>query len=219
MTLKWRNAGQACISANRVYVQAGAHDKFAAMFVEKTSKLNIGHGAAPNTTFGAVTTPVGLEKAEAQVQDAVSRGAKLALGSGKPFAPAGQGSGGYFMEPVVLTNMDSSMKMSCEETFGPVCGLFKFDTEDEAIKLANDTSMGLASYAFTKNADRLWRMFEKLEAGMIGLVSCLPIGLLEARLIFSRTLGMVLRPRARLVESRRVAMARRAVRMWLLLSI
>ncbi|KAJ4220497.1 hypothetical protein NW759_007384 [Fusarium solani] len=169
MTLKWRNAGQACISANRVYVQAGVYDKFAAMFVEKTSKLNIGHGAAPDTTFGAVTTPVGLKKAEAQVQDAVSRGAKLALGSGKPFTPAGQGSGGYFMEPVVLTNMDSSMKMSCEETFGPVCGLFKFDTEDKAIKLANDTSMGLASYAFTKNADRLWRMFEKLEAGMIGL--------------------------------------------------
>ncbi|RTE80749.1 hypothetical protein BHE90_004737 [Fusarium euwallaceae] len=65
--------------------------------------------------------------------------------------------------------MNSSMKMSCEETFGPVCGLFRFDTEDEVIKLANDTSMGLASYAFTKNADRLWRMFEKLEAGMVGL--------------------------------------------------
>ncbi|UPK97284.1 hypothetical protein LCI18_008219 [Fusarium solani-melongenae] len=153
MTLKWRNAGQACISANRAY----------------TSKLNIGHGAAPDTTFGAVTTPVGLEKAEVQVQDAVSRGAKLALGSGKPFTPVGQAGGGYFMEPVVLTNMNSSMKMSYEETFGPVCGLFKFDTEDEAIKLANNTSMGLASYAFTKNADRLWRMFEKLEAGMIGL--------------------------------------------------
>ncbi|RSL90237.1 hypothetical protein CEP52_014658 [Fusarium oligoseptatum] len=169
MTLKWRNAGQACISANRVYVQAGVYDKFATMFVEKTSKLNIGHGAAPDTTFGAVTTPIGLEKAESQVQDAVSRGAKLALGSGKPFTPAGQGSRGYFMKPVVLTNMNSSMKMSCEETFGPVCGLFRFDTEDEVIKLANDTSMGLASYAFTKNANRLWRMFEKLEAGMIGL--------------------------------------------------
>ncbi|RSL58196.1 hypothetical protein CEP51_014116 [Fusarium floridanum] len=169
MTLKWRNAGQACISANRVYVQAGVYDKFATMFVEKTSKPNIGHGAAPDTTFGAVTTPIGLEKAESQVQDAVSRGAKLALGSGKPFTPAGQGSRGYFMKPVVLTNMNSSMKMSCEETFGPVCGLFRFDTEDEVIKLANDTSMGLASYAFTKNANRLWRMFEKLEAGMIGL--------------------------------------------------
>lgn len=219
MTLKWRNAGQACISANRVYVQAGVYDKFAAMFVEKTSKLNIGHGAAPDTTFGAVTTPIGLEKAEAQVQDAVSRGAKLALGSGKPLSPAGQGSGGYFMEPVVLTNMNSSMKMSCEETFGPVCGLFKFDTEGEAIKLANDTSMGLASYAFTKNADRLWRMFEKLEAGMIGLVSFLSIRLLEVRLNFSRTLEMVLRPRAHLVVSRRVVMARRAARMWLLLNI
>ncbi|KAF4469614.1 Succinate-semialdehyde dehydrogenase [Fusarium albosuccineum] len=94
MGVKWRNAGQACISANRVYVQAGVYDRFAAMLVEKTSQLVVGHGAAPETTFGAITTPVGLEKAEAQVKDAVAHGAKLALGSGKPFTPSGPGNGG-----------------------------------------------------------------------------------------------------------------------------
>ncbi|KAJ3525660.1 hypothetical protein NM208_g11542 [Fusarium decemcellulare] len=91
-------------------------------------------------------------------------GAKLALGSGKPFTPSGPGKGGYFMEPVVLTNMDSSVKLSCEETFGPVCGLSKFETEDEVTKLANNTSMGLASYVFSKNVDRLWNMFENSAA-------------------------------------------------------
>ncbi|KAM5348241.1 hypothetical protein ACJ41O_008065 [Fusarium nematophilum] len=166
MGAKWRNAGQACISANRVYVQAGVYNKFAALLVDKTSQLVVGHGADPGTTFGAVTTLVGLEKAQAQVQDAIDHGAKLALGSGKPFTASG---GGYFMQPVILTDMTSSMRMSNEETFGPVCGLFRFETEEEVTRLANDTSMGLASYTFTKDVDRLWRMFENLEAGMIGL--------------------------------------------------
>ncbi|KAH6877137.1 Aldehyde/histidinol dehydrogenase [Thelonectria olida] len=168
MGVKWRNAGQACISANRVYVQADIYDRFAALLVEKTSRFVVGHGAATDTTFGAITTPAGLERAEAQVQDAVSHGAKLVLGSGKPVA-SGEIKSGSFMEPVILTNMTSSMQMSREETFGPVCGLFKFETEEEVTKLANETSMGLASYAFTKNVDRLWRLFEKLEAGMVGL--------------------------------------------------
>ena len=83
----------------------------------------------------------------------------------------GKGVGGYFMDPTILTGMTTDMLMSREETFAPVCGLFKFDKEEEAVKWANDTSMGLASYAFTKNVDRLWRMLENLEAGMIGLVS------------------------------------------------
>ncbi|KAG5665020.1 hypothetical protein KAF25_008754, partial [Fusarium avenaceum] len=162
MALKWRNAGQACITANRVYVQAQVYDKLAEMFVAKTRELKVGHGMEPTTTFSAVTTPASLEKAQSQVRDALQLGAQLAAGSGKPFDR-------QFMEPVVLTGMTQDMKMSHQETFGPVIGLFKFDTEEQAIKYANDTSLGLASYAFTKNADRLWRLFEKLQAGMIGL--------------------------------------------------
>ncbi|KAF4332986.1 succinate-semialdehyde dehydrogenase [Fusarium beomiforme] len=162
MALKWRNAGQACTSANRVYVQAGVYDEFAALFAAKTRQLKVGHGMDPTTTFGPITTAAGLEKAESQVQDALQLGAELVTGSGKSFK-------GQFMEPVILTGMTKDMKMSSEETFGPVCGLFKFHTEEEAIQWANNTSLGLASYVFTKNVDRLWRLFEKLQAGMIGL--------------------------------------------------
>jgi len=179
MALKWRHAGQACISANRLYVQAGVYNKFAQMLVEKTKALKVGHGAEKGTTIGPVTTPRGLAKAEAQAADALQHGAKLVLGTGKAHKGAteeegsgeGKGVGGYFMDPTILTDMKEDMIMSREETFAPVCGLFKFEKEEEAVKWANDTSMGLASYAFTKNVDRLWRMFENLEAGMIGLVS------------------------------------------------
>lgn len=173
--LKWRHAGQACITANRLYVQAGVYEKFTQMVVEKTKGLVVGHGAEEGTTMGPVTTPNGIAKAEAQVQDAVANGAKIVLGSGKGGCKegAGQGKGvsGYFMEPTVLTGMTKDMLMTREETFAPVCGLYKFDTEDEVVQLANDTSMGLASYAFTKNMDRVFRLAENLEAGMIGMVS------------------------------------------------
>ncbi|KAK5955315.1 hypothetical protein OHC33_003997 [Knufia fluminis] len=177
MALKWRHAGQACITANRLYVQAGVYDKFTQMLVERTSKLKMGHGGEEGTTLGPVTTPRGLVKAQAQAEDAVKLGAKMVLGTGKAEknsteeegAGKGQGVGGYFMSPVVLTGMTSDMLMAKEETFAPVAGLFKFDTEEEVVKRANETSMGLASYAFTKNVDRMWRMLENLEAGMIGL--------------------------------------------------
>lgn len=173
MLLKWRHAGQACITANRLYVQSGVYEKFTTMLVEKTKGLVVGHGAKEGTTMGPVTTPNGLRKAEAQVQDALKLGAKLALGTGKSQGEIskgdGSGQGGYFMEPTVLTGMTKDMLMTNEETFAPVCGLYSFDTEDEVVKLANDTSMGLASYAFTKNMDRVFRLSENLEAGMIGI--------------------------------------------------
>ena len=179
MALKWRHAGQACITANRLYVQSGVYDKFTQILIEKTKALKVGHGATEGTTLGPVTTPRGLDKAEAQAADAVKLGAKLVLGTGKARknskadegAGLGKGVGGYFMDPTIMTGMTEEMLMSREETFAPVCGIYKFEKEEEAVKWANDTSMGLASYAFTKNVDRLWRMLENLEAGMIGLVS------------------------------------------------
>lgn len=164
MALKWRHAGQACITANRVYVQAGIYDKFAQLLKERTTKLVIGHGAVEGTTMGPVTTPRSLDKATSQVEDARRLGADVILGGNKI-----TGKKGYFFEPTILTNMTEEMLVSREETFAPIAALYKFETEDEAVKLANDTSMGLASYAFTKNVDRMWRMLENLEAGMIGM--------------------------------------------------
>ncbi|KAF3762694.1 putative succinate-semialdehyde dehydrogenase [Cryphonectria parasitica EP155] len=175
MALKWRHAGQACISANRVYVQAGVHDKFVEMLAAKTKQLKVGHGIEEGTTMGPVTTPRGLDKAEHLHQDAVAKGAKVIMGTGKREQQGGGGGGanggatGYFMAPTILTGITDDMELAREEMFAPVLGVFRFDTEDDAVKKANDTSMGLASYVFTKNVDRLWRMFERLEAGMIGL--------------------------------------------------
>lgn len=175
MSLKWRHAGQACITANRLYVQSGVYEKFTQMLVEKTKGLVVGHGTKEGTTMGPVTTPNGVKKAEEQVADAVKFGAKIVLGNGKGLLKDGAGEGngvsGYFMEPTILTGMTKDMIMTREETFAPVCGIYTFDTEEEAVELANDTSMGLASYAFTKNMDRVFRLSENLDAGMIGVVS------------------------------------------------
>jgi succinate-semialdehyde dehydrogenase/glutarate-semialdehyde dehydrogenase len=164
MLLKWRHAGQACISANRIYVQNGVYDKFAEMLRERTSKLQIGHGAEKGTTIGPVTTPRGIDKVISQLEDAKKHGAKVILGGKKV-----TDKNGYFFEPTILTDMNEKMLVAREETFAPLAALFKFDTEEQAVKWANDTSMGLASYAFTKNVDRIWRMLENLEAGMIGM--------------------------------------------------
>ncbi|KAL1871946.1 hypothetical protein Daus18300_004582 [Diaporthe australafricana] len=168
MTLKWRHAGQACISANRVFVQSGIHDKFVETLAAKTKQLKVGHGIEDGTTMGPVTAPRGLDKAEQLHTDAVSKGAKVVMGTGKR-EEAANGATGYFMAPTILTGVTDEMELAKDEMFAPILGIFKFDSEEEAVKRSNDTSMGLASYVFTKNVDRLWRMFENLEAGMIGL--------------------------------------------------
>lgn len=163
MLLKWRHAGQACISANRVYVQTGVMEKFSTMLVDTTRKLVQGHGAEQGTTIGPLTTPRGIAKAESQLADATRLGAKVLLG-GSP-AP---NNPGYFFPPTIITNTSSNMLISREETFAPICALYAFGTEAEAVELANATSMGLASYFFTKDVDRTWRLMEDLEAGMVG---------------------------------------------------
>lgn len=165
MLLKYRHAGQACITANRVYVQAGVYDAFAQRLKERTSALVVGHGASQGTTMGPLTTPQGVEKARNQVDDARKNGATVLLGDGGSQA---QGQG-YFFPPTILTNMTPDMLISREESFAPIAALYKFTAEDEAVKHANDTSMGLASYAFTTDVNRTWRLLENLEAGMIGL--------------------------------------------------
>jgi succinate-semialdehyde dehydrogenase/glutarate-semialdehyde dehydrogenase len=162
--LKFRHAGQACITANRIYVQSGIFDKFLERWNAEAQKIVVGHGADEKTTMGPVTTTRGVEKALALVEDAKKKGAKIHTGGNKV-----EKNGGYFFEPTVISGVTSDMDIAQEEMFAPISTFIKFETEDEAVKAANDTSMGLASYLFTKNVDRLWRLFESLEAGMIGL--------------------------------------------------
>lgn len=164
MILKWRTAGQACTHANRVYVQSGVYDKFAQKLLEATKKLRVGHGADSSTSMGALTTPRGIEKLENHISDATSKGAKVLCGGKRP-----SNLGGYFFEPTIISGMTSSMLTTREEIFGPLLGLYKFETEEEVVQAANDTSMGLASYFFTRDVDRTWRLLESLEAGMIGM--------------------------------------------------
>ena len=166
MVLKWRTAGQACTHANRVYVQSGIYSEFSEKMLAATKTLKVGHGADAGTTMGALTTSRGLEKLERHVADAVSKGGQVLCG-GKRLAR--RGLSGYFFEPTIISGMTASMATTKEEVFGPLLGFYKFDTEEEVVKQANDTSMGLASYFFTKDVDRTWRLLEALEAGMIGM--------------------------------------------------
>jgi succinate-semialdehyde dehydrogenase/glutarate-semialdehyde dehydrogenase len=167
MALKWRHAGQACITANRVYVHRDIYDTFVNRLVEETKKLKIGHGMEAGVTLGALTAERSLDKAESLFEDAIQKGAKSVMGTGQRTKVNG---GGYFMAPTILTGMKDDMLMSQEEIFAPILGLYAFDNEAEVTKRANNTPLGLASYVFTKNVDRLWRMFENLKAGMVGLV-------------------------------------------------
>ncbi|OJJ07630.1 hypothetical protein ASPVEDRAFT_65919 [Aspergillus versicolor CBS 583.65] len=164
MVLKWRTAGQACTHANRVYVQRGVYERFLGMVVEVTRKIQVGHGASEGTTMGALTTQRGIEKLERHVADAVKKGGEVVLGGNKI-----EQLGGNFFQPTIISGMSADMLTTKEEIFGPLLGLYRFDTEEEAVRMANDTSMGLASYFFTRDVSRTWRLLESLEAGMIGM--------------------------------------------------
>lgn len=164
MVLKWRTAGQACTHANRVYVQSSVYDRFLSMVVEATKRIRVGHGARPDTTMGALTTTRGVEKMERHVADAVSKGGEIVCG-GQRFNHLN----GNFFQPTVISGMTSSMLTTKEEIFGPLLGLYKFDTEEQAIKMANNTNMGLSAYFFTRDVSRTWRLLENIEAGMVGM--------------------------------------------------
>ena len=164
MVLKWRTAGQACTHANRVYVQSSVYEKFLSMIVEATKQIQVGHGASPETTMGPLTTARGIEKMERHIADAVSKGGKVVHGGGRV-----EPLNGNFFQPTVISEMTSSMLTTREEIFGPLLGVYRFDSEHQAVELANNTNMGLASYFFTKDASRTWRLLENIEAGMIGM--------------------------------------------------
>mgnify|MGYP006218738467 FL=1 len=161
MASKYRNAGQTCVCANRMFVQDGIYDEFARRLAETSAAMKVGSGFEEGVEQGPIIDDQGFAKVERHVADAIAKGAKVQTG-GKPHA-----RGGTFYEPTVLTDMSSDMQMFTEETFGPVAGLFRFSSDDEAVAMANDTEFGLAAYIFTNNTSRLFRVSEALEYGMV----------------------------------------------------
>ncbi|QXA07398.1 NAD-dependent succinate-semialdehyde dehydrogenase [Acinetobacter pittii] len=163
MASKYRNSGQTCVCANRIYVQDGIYDALAERLVEAVSKLKVGDGRQEGSTQGPLIDEDAIAKVQSHIADATEKGATVRIG--------GQRSalGGTFFEPTVLTGVTPDMKVSKEETFGPLAPLFRFKTEDEAVAMANDTEFGLAAYLFTQSTARQWRVGEALEYGMVGI--------------------------------------------------
>ncbi|BBT47667.1 NAD-dependent succinate-semialdehyde dehydrogenase [Acinetobacter baumannii] len=163
MASKYRNSGQTCVCANRIYVQDGIYDALAERLVEAVSKLKVGDGRQEGSTQGPLIDEDAIAKVQSHIADATEKGATVRIG--------GQRSalGGTFFEPTVLTGVTQDMKVSKEETFGPLAPLFRFKTEDEAVTMANDTEFGLAAYLFTQSTARQWRVGEALEYGMVGI--------------------------------------------------
>jgi succinate-semialdehyde dehydrogenase/glutarate-semialdehyde dehydrogenase len=171
MALKWRHAGQACIAANRIFVQDTIYDTFVQIMVDKTKRLVIGHGSDPNTNVGPMTTRNGVERAIKLVDNAQKHGGRVLIGGQEP-----TGLNGFFFNPTIIANANLDMDLARDELFCPVLSLFSFETEEQALQLANNTSMGLASYVFTRDVDRLWRMF-----GMFAQNDDLILGLADGR--------------------------------------
>ncbi|CEP19758.1 hypothetical protein [Parasitella parasitica] len=158
---KFRGTGQTCVSANRIYVQKNVYEEFSTRLAEKVKQFQIGHGFDSKTTHGPLINSKGIDKVTSHVEDAVKKGAEVLAG--------GKHKGGNFFEPTVLSNMTTEMKIHSEETFGPVAALFPFEAESDVVALANDTPFGLASYFFSRDVGRCWRVAEQLETGMVGV--------------------------------------------------
>jgi succinate-semialdehyde dehydrogenase/glutarate-semialdehyde dehydrogenase len=163
MISKYRNNGQTCVCANRILVQDSVYDKFAAKLADKVRALKVGPGTEAGVNAGPLIDEKALKKVEEHIADALSKGAKILVGGKK------HKLGGLFFEPTVLTDVNTTMKVTKEETFGPVAPLFRFKTEEEAIAMANDTEFGLASYFYARDIGRVWRVGEAIESGMVGV--------------------------------------------------
>ncbi|CAL8462841.1 g2375 [Coccomyxa elongata] len=164
----FRNAGQTCICANRIFVQDGIYDAFTDAVTEKVKKLKQGPGLDPSITLGPLINTAAVERVQGHVDDAVAKGATVTVGGKKPDLPEPYNKG-YFYAPTVLSNATIDMKIFREETFGPAVPLFRFKDDEEAIQLANNTEYGLAAYFFTKDLKRSWQVAERLEYGMVGV--------------------------------------------------
>jgi succinate-semialdehyde dehydrogenase/glutarate-semialdehyde dehydrogenase len=163
MASKFRNSGQTCVCANRIFVQSEIYDTFVGKLKTSVQALKVGNGLGAEITQGPLINENAVEKVLTHIEDAVAKGALIVTGGSR-------GSlGGTFFEPTILTNVAQEMLIWDEETFGPVAGIIKFETEEEVINLANDTPFGLAAYFFTQDLGRSWRVGERLEAGVVGI--------------------------------------------------
>ncbi|MEW6252984.1 MAG: NAD-dependent succinate-semialdehyde dehydrogenase, partial [Planctomycetota bacterium] len=160
---KYRNSGQTCVCANRIFVQHGIHDAFAEKFAAAVAHLKVGDGFTPGVETGPLISSAALEKVEAHVADALAHGATLLAGGHR------HALGGRFFQPTVLAGCSTTMQVCRDETFGPVAPLIRFHDEAEVIRLANDTDYGLAAYAYTRDLARAWRVAERLDYGMVGI--------------------------------------------------
>jgi succinate-semialdehyde dehydrogenase/glutarate-semialdehyde dehydrogenase len=163
MASKYRNAGQTCVCANRLLVQAGVYDAFAGRLAAAVATLSVGNGMEAGVQQGPLINDAAVTKVEALLADAVDKGARVTIG-GKRHA-----RGGTFFQPTVLTGATAAMRLAREEVFGPVAPLFRFETEEEAVRMANDTEYGLAAYFYSRDLGRVWRVAEALEYGIIGI--------------------------------------------------
>jgi succinate-semialdehyde dehydrogenase/glutarate-semialdehyde dehydrogenase len=163
MISKYRNAGQTCVCSNRLFVQDGVYEEFAKKLAVKVAQLKVGVGTEDGVTQGPLIDAAAIEKVESHVADAVAKGATIMQGGKR------HGLGGTFFEPTVLANVSDDALIFSEETFGPVAPLFRFKTDEEVIELANRTEFGLASYFYSRDIGRIWRVAEALEYGMVGV--------------------------------------------------
>ena len=160
---KFRNTGQTCVCANRLYVQDGVYDAFAEKLIAAVKQLRVGNGFEAGVAQGPLIDEAAVEKVEEHISDAVSKGARVLLGGKR------HSLGGTFFEPTVLADVTSEMKVAREETFGPVAPLFRFYKDEDAVQFSNDTEFGLASYFYSRDIGRIWRVAEDLEYGMVGI--------------------------------------------------
>ncbi|MFS2135583.1 NAD-dependent succinate-semialdehyde dehydrogenase [Duganella sp. Dugasp56] len=160
---KYRNAGQTCVCANRIYVQDGVYEQFAEKLVAAVGKLKVGNGVEPGVTQGPLIDEKAVQKVEQHVADALAKGGRLLTGGKR------HELGHSFFQPTVIADVSNDMIVATEETFGPLAPLFRFKTDEEAIALANDTEFGLASYFYSRDIGRIWRVAEGLESGMVGV--------------------------------------------------
>lgn len=160
---KFRNAGQTCICTNRLYVQSGIYDRFVAAFAERVAALNVAPGDEAGAEQGPMIDEAAVGKMEGMLADALAKGGQLVTGGGR------HARGGLFFQPTVIKDATPAMRVSSEEIFGPVAAVYKFDTEDEAIALANDTEYGLAAYAYTQDMRRVFRLQDQLGYGLLGI--------------------------------------------------